>query len=94
MNKNASLEEKMYKKRRKDFRLEIILKFLPCTLIIIMLGNKLTTVPPVLNSYLIIHFLLFGIITFFYTWLSLELIFTWLDIRKKNDKDGRCKDEA
>lgn len=83
MNKNTSTNETEYKTRYQKFWFDITLKFLPCSLIVILVGYRLTTVPPVLNFYLILHLLLLGIIVFAYTWLSMELIFTWRDIRKR-----------
>ncbi|MBC1798507.1 hypothetical protein HCA55_17345 [Listeria booriae] len=83
MNKTTLPNETPYKAPYQKFWFDMALKFLPSSLIVILVGYRLTTVPPVLNFYLILHFLLFGIIVFTYTWISMELLFTWIAIRKK-----------
>ncbi|MDT0112405.1 hypothetical protein QJV45_18215 [Listeria booriae] len=92
MNKNT-ISNASYKTCYQKFWFDITLKFLPCSLIVILVGYRLTSVPPVLNFYLILHLFLLGIIVFTYTWLSMELIFTWIDIRKKC-KGRRYEDEV
>lgn len=71
-----------YKKNHNKFILDFTFKLIPCTLIVIMSLYRLFTLPQSVNFYFIITFLLVGVIVFFYTYLILDMIFTFMKIRK------------
>lgn len=59
------------------------LKVIPGTLIVIMCVYRLFALPPVLNTYVVIHLILIAIIVFFYTDIMLSTIYTFVKLRKQ-----------
>ncbi|MBC1228738.1 hypothetical protein [Listeria booriae] len=76
-------EEKRYRKNWNDFLLDFFLKVIPGTLIVIMCVYRLFALPPVLNTYVVIHLILIAIIVFFYTDIMLSTIYTFVKLRKQ-----------